>query len=508
MLSFAVYSGGKPAETVNLAGAYVVGNDDVPLRAEISYRNGVISCSKRNAGPSGLVLPWRVQGRDTIPLDTVRLLDRSKPYILQIELARGRLLHLHQKFEEWGLIGYPGTDEMASRVAAARDALIAALKTEAPAAAAEKAEESLALSVKVGEELARFHADVLLQRRRQSSGFPRRMFGCGVSLATGPDAGLLRRISAAFDYVTLPIIWRDIEPTEQTFQWKTLDVWVEALSKHRVTIKGSSLLSFQERNVPDWLHTWQHDFDALRDLAFEHARRVLNRYAQYIPIWDVVSGLHGNNCFSFTFEQIMELTRMTAALAKQTAPRATTVVNLVSPWGEYYARNQRTIPPLLYADMTVQSGVNFDAFGIRLDFGDASEENFVRDAFQISSLLDQFSRLSRPLHITAIRVPAARSGARVGGDNAGKNSRSAQGEWSESAQAEWLRRTVEIALSKPFVDSISWQTLTDEHGASGAPTGMLHSDFSPRASYLEWQKLRKTLASEKNSEVSSAARES
>ena len=34
MLCFAVYSDSKPASPVNLAGAYLLGTDEVPLRAD------------------------------------------------------------------------------------------------------------------------------------------------------------------------------------------------------------------------------------------------------------------------------------------------------------------------------------------------------------------------------------------------------------------------------------------------------------------------------------------
>lgn len=65
MLSFAVYSNGQPATTVNLSGAYLLGTDDVPLRAEITFQDGVITCRKRAAGPAGLALLWDVPGVGT-----------------------------------------------------------------------------------------------------------------------------------------------------------------------------------------------------------------------------------------------------------------------------------------------------------------------------------------------------------------------------------------------------------------------------------------------------------
>ena len=66
MLAFVVYTNGKAAERIDLGGAYVVGSDDVPLRAEITFKDGVIECRKRTAGPAGLALLWKVPGGGSI----------------------------------------------------------------------------------------------------------------------------------------------------------------------------------------------------------------------------------------------------------------------------------------------------------------------------------------------------------------------------------------------------------------------------------------------------------
>ncbi len=494
MLSFAVYSKGQLAEKVNLSGAYVVGSDDVPLRAEIGFKNGIITCKKRAAGPAGLSLLWEVAGVGTILLETIRVQERSQPYILQVELARGRLMRINHKLEDWGLLDYEGAEELAAKVTKSRDILIQALQADKPARAAALGDESLSLAVQASEELSRFHAAALLSRRKQGGGMGRRVFGCSVSLDKPTELGR-KRLTGAFDFATLPIVWRDIEPTEQNFNWKPLDAWVEALGKPPVPMRGASLISFSEKNVPDWLYIWEHDFDTIRDLAFEHVRRVIGRYGQYIQTWTVISGIHANNCFTFSFEQLMELTRMTAALTKQLSPKGTVILELVAPWGEYYARNQRTIPPLLYADMAVQSGVSFDAFGLQFQFGPAIDGMYVRDMFQISSVLDGFSKLGKPLHITGVQAPSDTAAGRSEseGEAISLDGGTWNKPWTEEVQAEWLRRFIEVALSKPFVESVSWKGLAD-HGHQEVPHGgLLHSDLAPKAAYKQLLALRSEL---------------
>ena len=207
-----------------------------------------------------------------------------------------------------------------------------------------------------------------------------------------------QRLLDAFEYVSIPFTWRDVQPKEETQNWEPFDRWIEWAVKNRLPIRGGNLVSFSERSAPDWLRIWEHDFEAIRDFVANHIRRVIGRYGHCIQVWDVISGIHADNCFSFNFEQLMELTRMSTVIAKQLAPRSTVVVDLITPWGEYYAGNQRTIPPMLYAEMLVQSGVNFDAFGLQCYCGVGVEGHYVRDLFQISSLLDRFASLGKPVH--------------------------------------------------------------------------------------------------------------
>ncbi|MFQ5414318.1 MAG: endo-1,4-beta-xylanase [Phycisphaerae bacterium] len=491
MLSFAVFFDGQPADELDLSSAYVLGTDDVPLRAELGLKNGVIGCRKRAAGPAGLALVWKVSGIGEVLLESVRVPERRGPYLLTVELARGRLMRLSERVEDWGLLAHASAADGLASMDTARDLLIRALQADGGGEASALGDASLMHAVRASETLAGVHAEQLLAKRCERGGVGRRAFGCAVGLGKPTDLHH-KRLSTGFDFATLPMTWRDIEPREQAFHWEPLDTWVEWLAKHHIPIRGTSLVSFSEANVPDWLYIWEHDFDTIRDLAFEHARRVLTRYGQYVQVWDVISGIHAPTCFAFTFEQLMELTRMAAALCRQASPRSGVVIDMVMPWGEYYARNQRTIPPALYADMVVQSGVNFDAFGLQFRFGRNEDGMFARDMFSISALLDQFGKVGKPLHITGVQVPSAPAGDDDGG------TQSAGGvwhePWSESVQAAWLRQFLEIAMSKPFVERVSWGCLADapKHGAPH--DGVLRADLTPKPAFEALVKLRAELS--------------
>ncbi len=483
MLRFSVYQNGDVAQRVDLNGSYLVGSDGVPLRAKIEFSGGEIVCTKQAPGPAGLAVLWPVPGYGRILLESARLPERDKPYNLHLELARGRLMRIDQKREEWGLFDYPGMEDINAALKQAREAFVRALQADGPANVARWADEALRASMVVGERISLFHADVFLNRRRQTHAFNRRPFGCMLDLTNGAET-YRRRIREAFDFVNLPMLWRDIEPKEQEINWTVLDSWVEWLTKHRVPIMAGPLVSFQEGHVPDWLFIYEHDYDAIRSMVFEHVRRVVERYGRHVQRWIIVGGIHASNPLHFSFDQLMELTRVAATLVKQLAPRATSLVELISPWGEYYSRNQRTIPPMLYADMAVQSGIGFDAFGLQFQFGPGLDGMFVRDMFQISSIIDRIGNLGRPVHVTAAQVPGMLSLAGGGGSMAPDGGTWRQ-EWNEDVQAVWLREFYQTALSKPFVETVTWRDLADEAPTAVMPNGgLIRANHTPKNRFI------------------------
>jgi hypothetical protein len=485
MLRFALSDNSKLADAKHLECAYLVGTDGVPLRAEIELTGGEIICRKRAGGPAGLCLLYDVNGFGKVLLDTTRLIARDRPYMLSVELLRGRLMRISQKREDWGLFDFVGVEPITCKIDEARELFISALQNADSPKAADLAEQGLHLALPAGEELSLFHADIFLSRRKAAGQFGRRTCGCVLNAQVASET-YRRRLLEAFDFVTLPTVWRQIEPKEQELGFKEIDAWVDWAASHRMPVRGSPLVSFRESFLPDWLYIWEHDFETVRDLVYEHIRRVVGRYGSRFIGWDVISGIHAENSFNFGFEQLMELTRMAASTARQSTQRANLTIDLVAPWGEYYAQNQRTIPPMLYADMAVQSAVNFDTFGLQFYFGVPQAGMIVRDLFAISAMIDRFATMGKPVHITAVQVPshhAADPTDAWGGMLDPRLGGLWHEAWSESLQADWLRAFYRIALSKPFVESVSWRDLADVPGHFLPYGGLLRGDLSPKPAY-------------------------
>ena len=499
MLRFDVYHDGSPVKKVDLTGAYVFGEESIPLRADLASANGQVSCIKRVPGACGLSLLWHAGDAGRFLLPTTRLPERGRPYNLNVELARAQMTRIAQKHEEWGLFDYPQAEPLGTQFDALRKRFATSLNSSDPSEAARIADGVLAEAVTLGEKITLFHADTLAARRK-SAGGRGASFGCVVDLLSSAE-GYRGRLKEAFDFISVPVPWKNTEPRERAYDYSRVDTWVNWAARANKPVHLGPLLSFATAHLPDWLYIWEHDYDALRDLIYEHIQLIVERYKKQVSVWTVVSGINAFNNFDLSFEQIMELTRMSCVLVKRLAPESTVVIELTMPWGEYYARDQRTIPPMLYADMAVQSGINFDAFAVQIYMGVPVDGYYVRDLLQITAMLDEFVGLGKPLHISACEVPSAVTPDAWDAWD-GKLAIADAGfwhqPWSQRLQAEWLQAFYRIAISKPFVESICWRDLADYEGHFIPHGGLCQNDLDPKIAYKELCNFRSSLAADNN----------
>jgi hypothetical protein len=500
MLRFRVFRDGKVPDDFDLSTAYLVGVDGVPVRGEFTYVNGEIQCRKRAGGPAALNCLWETKTFGSIMLETTRLPEREEPYLLNLELARGRMMRVLQKREDWGLFDIAEAQAVNEKAGGCRDLIVEAMMhMDEPLVAADFSDKCLAAALPMSEQTALTHADLLLLRRISTKNFPRSAFGTRVDPAV-PTEAYRRIFTPNSDFVMLPMKWRTLEPQEQAFDWVGTDEWVDFLHRRaKMPIVAGPLVYFHESCIPDWLYIWEHDYETVRDLLYEHINRVVGRYSQQVLLWNVLSGLHVNAQFSFTFDQLMDLTRMAVGLVKKINPNARTMIEITQPWGEYYANNQRSIPPLLYAEMVVQGGISFDVFGLQLRFGVPRDGCWQRDLFQISSMLDRFAPLGKPLMLSGLQVPSQPADAAGGAAGVWRKP------WTEQLQSKWLEAVTDIALSKPFVEAICWHELSDTASRTMPFGGLIGADLTPKIGFKTWSSLRRALINYKGGKPAPAA---
>jgi hypothetical protein len=491
-IKFEIYRAGARLMAFEPVAPSAVGPESVPIPGEVSFRDGLLVVHRKDDHATAVSLLWDVPPLGTFHLETTRLQPRDKPYNLNLELARFRLMKIMQKQEDWNLFDFPRSDRFVVRLQEAQNLLAEALgKLDEPVVAAKLADSALAIGIEVSEQLAQFHADLLLGRRRAGGGFVKHLFGCRINPKLHNEK-YKEALFGNFDYAVLPMSWRQVQPQEQVALTEPLDEWVETLSKRRVPVIAGPLIRLDQANVPDWMVIWEHDFDMLREMAFEYVQKMAQRYRRAVTAWNVVAGLQSNTAFMLSFEQIIELTRLLVSQVKTIIPNARTLVTITHPWGEYHARGRASVPPLLYAEMVAQAGINFEAFGVEIELGAPAPGMFMRDLFQVSCLLDKFATLGRPVFLTAVGVPG-QPGPDASDQSEGRNDPHLAGRWRRpwdpQLQADWMEAVYQIALSKPFVESITWANLADLNPQLPAG-GLLDESLNPKPAYLRLQQLR------------------
>jgi GH35 family endo-1,4-beta-xylanase len=495
---FEIHHGGKPLAQFTPSSAYALGQEGIPIAGDVFFRDGLLIVSRPDNQAIGVGLLWDCgPGVGQYVLETARLKPREKPYLLNLELARGRLMRILQKMEDWNLFDYPRTEQLAATFRKAQMTLAQAMGhlPNNPVAAAVSADSALSQAMALGDELALFHAELLLGRRRAAGTVARHVLGVRAEpeILTPPEAFAGREaLVAGFDYAVVPTNWRHIQPREAELVTAPLDQLLDLLAGKRMPVVAGPLVDLQESNVPDWMAIWEHDYDTLRDLAYEHVNRLVQRYRKQVSVWNVVAGLHAHSAFTLTFEQIIEFTRLLVGQVKAALPAARTLVTVRQPFGEYHARHRNTVPPMLYAEMIAQGGIPFEAFGLELEMGIPSHGLFARDLFQISSALDKFATLGKPLFLTAMCVPgrnypdpADLSDGRLDPSSAGQF----RGPWDATLQADWIEAVTRLALSKPYVESLAWSNLSDRR-PSMPSGGLLDANFKPKPAYERIQAMR------------------
>ncbi|MEX2213495.1 MAG: endo-1,4-beta-xylanase [Phycisphaeraceae bacterium] len=499
MLKFLVFENGQPAKRWTVRNAYLIGSDHSAMRGEVRFENGAIVCEKRESGPASFALQYPVGNCGELTVQTALLPEREEPYILSLELARHRLMMLYNKMEDWNMFDVAEDHPAYKRLELARKLFIEALShQDVDNIKCDKfASDCLFVSVDGSEELALSHAETLLNRRKTSGSIPRFPMGCGVVLPQAHE-----RVRAAllnnFDFAVMPTPWRELAPEEGEYRWQRLDNWVEWSRQNRLPVVAGPVVSFDSSVLPDWVYIWEHDYDTVRDLLYEHTERVITRYKDVVKLWNVVSGLHINSHFGFSFDQLLDLTRMATLLTKEIQPAAKVLIEIRQPFGEYYAANQRSIPPLMYADLLIQGAVGFDGLAIKLLMGQPSPGQFTRDLMQVSNLLDQFAGFNKPIYLT-VGVPSevVTSMMMLSTDPAVPVDPECghwRRPWSNSVQAHWLEAVLHVAMGKPYVEAVAWHEVIDHPDVELPLSGLLTEDLSPKPAFRRMAAFRKALS--------------
>ncbi len=166
------------------------GPDNMPWPTEIQVEGDRLTVLRRDVDESGcLLVPWPIEGTGLVMGSTATLMERSPPYLLTVELTRGKVNQVRSQAWDW-LAG--GLQMPASLEQEVRDLGLSfgrAATQEDPRQAGQLAQQTLTRAYRAAEQLVRLYWDQVFQVRHQRQARLDTTLGCRL----GPTCPRARR---------------------------------------------------------------------------------------------------------------------------------------------------------------------------------------------------------------------------------------------------------------------------------------------------------------------------
>src|SRR3990172_3869251 len=99
--------------------AYLCGMDRVPWKAWVRWEPGELILQRTVSESGNLHIPWVVEGHGLVTLSTATLRERPEPYLLPLELARGKIGQVRNQFAQWQMLGLVAPEAVEQAIRAA-----------------------------------------------------------------------------------------------------------------------------------------------------------------------------------------------------------------------------------------------------------------------------------------------------------------------------------------------------------------------------------------------------
>lgn len=463
--------------------AYVAGTEGVPWRSRCAWIAGEAAqggrgefALERAVSESGnLHLPWQVEGHGELVLATASLMERSKPYNLPVELARGAVNRLRNQLADWQAGGLSVPQELDAAIAAATLGLSRAVTSGDELQAADLAEEVLKAALDAGASLVDEYIRQMLAARHQQAGpLPTLLGG---ALASRPLSAVeARMLPDAWNSALVPFVWRDIERRAGQFCWDVCDQLVQWSLDQGWRILAGPLLCLSRCHLPDWIYLWEDDFDQLQASLSQFLRAAVERYRGKVHIWYSAARMNTEGAIAISEEQRLRLVVTAIDEVRRADPQAPILVGFDQPWGEYLATAAHELSPLHFADSLIRADLGVAGLGLELNLDYWPGGTRLRDPIEFSRHLDRWSLLGLPL-VVFLTVP---SGPEESASPRPQGKRPRGEETSPATQHRTAQRLIPLLLAKHYVQGLIWNRLCDADPGEFADGGLLDAQQQPK----------------------------
>jgi hypothetical protein len=469
--------------------AYICGVDQSAWPTRIELVGNELHCRRQNSDSGKLNIAWPVAGFGRPMLSTASLPEREEPYLLAVELARGKIVQVRNQVALWETAGMAIPSEFVPLHREAHQLLARAVAAQdEPSRASKIAQEALAKECAAADILTRSYSTQRLEVRHRQ--YPQLPTVLGCSLGDSPlDAPQQEQFLAAFNGAAIPLQWRCIEPEEGDYRWETYDAQVEWALLNNLMLRGGPLVDLSSNGLPKWLSQWESDYWNLQSFVCDFIETVISRYLGRIRTWEVAARPNAGGALALTEENRLTVVAKILEVARQVDPEGQFIIRIDQPWGEYQARGQHKLSPVQFADALVRAGMELSAINLEIGVGYSPLGSPSRDLIDFSRMIDQWSLLGLPLQVTLAFPSGTDHDARQTTDLE-VDARSWRIPVSEEAQARWIDDYLPLLLAKPAVVAVFWNHLSDAQPHRFPHAGLVRPNGSGKPSLASFVRLR------------------
>ena len=483
LLKFRVPTPWPEPRLADLRKSYVTGLDRTPSRLNVEVRKDLLICQRSTTESGRLFAPWPINQFGTPITGTATLGERTDPYSLAVELARGKLNDVRNQLADWKQMGLRVPDEVDAQVAESLKGFFkAATSRDVPVASFDAAQRSLTASFAAGQALVDVYVEQVLRNRMTTGKLTTHLaIGLDGDPGTAPWVG---KVVPAFNAAQLNVAWKTLAPTEGKLRWDDFDAQLAWANKHKLNVQTGPIIDLRSGALPDWIWLWEGDFDAILGMAVDVVRQTVARYRGKVPLWTLIHRPGSTDILGMSEEDQVRLTARLLQVARQADPAAQFLVGLDRPWGEWMASSGFQLGPLHLGDYLARAELGMAGIALEVAPGFSHPGSPIRDLLEFSKLLDLFALLNHPLHIT-VAIPSAATSD----PQADPNVRVEVDQWpqapNESLQASAASRWIALAVAKPFVRSVTWKQLDDAAPHLFPHSGLIRPNKTPKP-LLNW----------------------
>ncbi len=477
---------GMALDSEALARVYMIGLDTVPWMGRVETTDDGFDLQRAHDDSGCVQIPWKVEGFGEPLLSTANLMERERPYLLPVEIARGTLNRLRNQQAAWQGAGLVSSEKVEQFIHEATAAFAKASTTQTdPTVAAEHSQRALEHSLAGISQLSDEYAAWAVPRRSEASGKLATLLGASLPDSL-PDADTF---CGAFNSAVLPCAWSTIEAETGEFQWEQTDRQLKWCHENGLKIISEPLLQLDASHLPHWIYIWDEQFDELLSAMANYVEQVATRYRDKLHIWQCAGRINFGGELTLSEEERLKIVVAMIETLQRVDPRTPVVFNLDRPWADYMGQKNCDLSPLHFADALVRANLGLAGLSLEINLGYDPDGSPPQDPLAIGRLIDVWSQLGAPL-LVFLTIPSSNADDPLAKRKVRSWCGGITDELNERNQQIHVEKILPLLMSKPAVQGVYWNQWDDSKPHDFPHGGLLNASQSPKPALETIQKFR------------------